>query len=197
MTFARLVRRYWRPAETLLPVAFFLIVICLGALAAGPDRQLLTRIGPGTLWTAALLASLVPIGTLIAEDAETEALDQLRVAGLSLEAVMAARVLAHWLGFAPALTLSALMAMPLLGVPPQTLLGLPIGAAALAALGVVAAALLAKVRSAGAVAGVLVLPLALPVLIFGVGEAFRLLIAATLVILAAAPFAAAAALRTP
>ena len=197
MTFARMVHRYWQPGEAFLPIAFFLIVISLGAFAAGPNRQLLTQIGPGTLWTAALLASLVPVGTLLEEDIESEALDQLRVAGLSLEAIMAVRILAHWLGFAPALVLSSFAAVPLLGVSPHTLWGLPIGAGALAALGVVAAALLASVRNAGAVAGVLVLPLALPVLIFGVGEAFRLLAASTLIIVAAAPFAAAAALRVP
>ncbi|MGB3722818.1 MAG: heme exporter protein CcmB [Pacificimonas sp.] len=196
MTMSRLIRRHVRIGDALIPVAFFLIVVSLSAFAAGPDRDLLARIGPGSLWVAALLASLLPVGTLIAEDVRGGALDQLRVAGLSLEAIMAARIVSHWLGFAPALLLAALLAGPLTGGEiGRGLLSLAIGTGPLAAMGVVAAALVSGARSGGAVAGIVILPLMLPVLIFGVEDALRLTAAAGLFLTALSPFAAAAALR--
>ena len=185
------------------PVLFFVLVAAIFPFAVGPDATLLARIAPGVVWVAALLAALLPVETLVAPDLEDGTIDQLVTREIPLEIVMAARIVAHWLGFA----------LPLLGALPVTgvLLGLDaatgvrlalallLGTPALAALGVVAAALTAGLRGGGALAGMIVLPLALPVLIFGVGSlapgALQLLAAASLVALAISPFAAAAALR--
>lgn len=196
MTLTRLIRRHIRFGDALIPVAFFLIVVSLSAFAVGPDRALLAKTGPGSLWIAALLASLLPTGTLIADDVRTGALDHLRVTGLSLEVIMAARIFSHWIGFAPALILAAIIASGLTGIQPgKGLFSLFLGTVPLAALGVVAAALISGARGGSAVAGIIVLPLALPVLIFGVEDALRLTAAAGLFLTALSPFAAAAALR--
>jgi heme exporter protein B len=186
-----------------LPVMFFILVAALFPFAVGPDARLLARIAPGIIWVAALLAALLPVETLLAPDVEDGSIDQLITRGIALEIVCAARIVAHWIGFA----LPLLAALPVAGV----LLGLDgdaggrlgiallLGTPALASLAVVAAALTAGLKGGGALAGLIVLPLALPVLIFGVGSdvagAFRLLGAASLVLLAVGPFAAAAALR--
>lgn len=193
---ARLILRDWRPGAGLVPLAFFLIVASLTAFALGPDAVLLRAVAGGSLWVAALLAALLPVATLVAEDAADGTLDQLRVRGLALETIMTARLAAHWLSFAPAILLAAVIGGTMLGADMAALVaGLAIGTPALAGLGLVAAALVAGARSGSAIAGVIILPLALPVLIFGSGEAFRLLAAASLVLTALSPFAAAAALR--
>ena len=186
------------------PVVFFVLVSALFPFAIGPDARLIGRIAPGVVWVAALLAALLPVETLIAPDVEDGTLDQLASRSIALELVAAARIIAHWLGF----TLPLLAALPVAGVLLgldatagwRVALGLVLGTPALAALAVVAAALTAGLRGGGALAGLIVLPLALPVLIFGVGSdaagALRLLAASSLVIVAMAPFAAAAALRS-
>jgi|TARA_R100000501_G_scaffold17911_1_gene34607 heme exporter protein B len=195
VTIARLIRRGIQPAEALIPALFFIIVISLTAFSVGPDARLLARIGPGMLWVAALLASLLPVGTLIEQDVRNGTVDQLRIGGLSLEAIMAARILSHWLGFGPALLAAALLSMGLIGAPVSLLLILAVGSIGLAAVGVIAAALISGARGGAAIAGILALPLTLPILIFGSGNAVRLVAAASLFLTALAPFAAAAALR--
>ncbi|MHB9878588.1 heme exporter protein CcmB [Pacificimonas sp. ICDLI1SI03] len=195
MTIVRLIRRGIQPAEALIPALFFIIVISLTAFSVGPDARLLARIGPGMLWVAALLASLLPVGTLIEQDVRNGTVDQLRIGGLSLEAIMAARILSHWLGFGPALLAAALLSMGLIGAPVSLLLILAVGSIGLAAVGVIAAALISGARGGAAIAGILALPLTLPILIFGSGNAVRLVAAASLFLTALAPFAAAAALR--
>ena len=186
-----------------MPVLFFVLVAAIFPFAVDPDARLLARIAPGVVWVAALLAALLPVETLVAPDLEDGTIDQLIVRDVALEIVMAARIVAHWLGFA----LPLVTALPIAGVLPglnaatgvRLALALLLGTPALAALGVVAAALTAGLRGGGALAGLIVLPLALPVLIFGVGAlvpgALQLLAAASLVALAVSPFAAAAALR--
>lgn len=186
-----------------LPVMFFVLAAALFPFAVGPDARLLARIAPGIIWVSALLAALLPVETLLAPDVEDGSIDQLIARGIALELVCAARILAHWVGFA----LPLLAALPVAGVllgmngsdGMRIGLALLFGTPALASLAVVAAALTAGLRGGGALAGLIVLPLALPVLIFGVGSdvagAFRLLAAASLVALAVGPFAAAAALR--
>ncbi len=186
-----------------MPVLFFVLVAALFPFAVGPDARLLARIAPGVVWVAALLAALLPVDTLIAPDLEDGTIDQLAARGIAMELVMAARILAHWLGFALPLLAALPIAAVLVGMESTTgwqlALALLLGTPALAALAVVAAALTAGLRGGGALAGLIILPLALPVLIFGVGVgapgALKLLAAASLILLAIGPFAAAAALR--
>jgi len=186
-----------------MPVMFFVLVAALFPFAIGPDARLLARIAPGILWVAALLAALLPVETLVAPDLEDGTLDQLAARGLAMEMVVAARILAHWLGFAVPLLAALPIASVLLGLEGAAFwrlaAALALGTPALAALAVIAAALTAGLRGGGALAGLIILPLALPILIFGVGAdapgALRLLAAASLGALAMAPFAAAAALR--
>ncbi len=190
-----------------LPVAFFLIAATLFPFAVGPDARLLAKAGGGMLWLAALLAALLPIERLVAPDAEAGVLDQLAVRGIADEGVAAAKIAAHWLGFGPPLMLAALPGAALLGLDGLTLVrleaGFAIGTPALAALGVTVAALTTGLRGAGALAGLVLLPLAVPLLIFGAGAlnpgnmgALKLLAATALLLTAGAPFAAGAALRT-
>lgn len=186
-----------------MPVMFFVLVAAIFPFAVGPDARLLARIAPGVIWVAALLAALLPVETLVAPDLEDGTLDQLAARGIAMEIVAAARILAHWLGFALPLLAALPIAAVLLGMDAATARGIALalflGTPALAALAVVAAALTAGLRGGGALAGLIILPLALPILIFGVGAAapgaLRLLAAASLVAVAVAPFAAAAAMR--
>ncbi|WBO22961.1 heme exporter protein CcmB [Sphingomonas abietis] len=188
-----------------LPVAFFLIAATLFPFAVGPDARLLAKAGGGMLWLAALLAALLPIERLVAPDADAGILDQYAARGISDEAIALAKIVAHWLSFGPPLMIAALPGAALLGLDAPTLgrleAGLAIGTPALAALGVTVAALTAGLRGAGALAGLMLLPLAVPLLIFGAGalaadggQAFKLLGATALLLTAGAPFAAGAAL---
>ncbi len=189
-----------------LPVVFFLLVATLYPFAVGPDGALLSRTGGGVLWVAALLAALLPIDRLIAPDAQAGVLDQYAVRGIADEMVALAKVVAHWLGFGPALMLAAVPGAGLLHLEERTLgaleLGLLLGTPALAALSVMVAALTAGLRGASALTGLLMLPLAIPIVIFGAGSlglsgagGFKLLAAASLLLVAMAPFAGGAALR--
>ena len=190
-----------------LPVVFFLLVATLYPFGVGPDGALLARTGGGVLWIAALLAALLPIDRLIAPDADNGVLDQFAVRGVADEVVIAAKMIAHWLSFGPPLMLAAIPAAALLRLEGQTLLaleyGLLIGTPGLAALGVMVAGLTAGLRSGGALAGLLMLPLAVPMLIVGAGSldraaggnALYLLAASSLLLCAIAPFAGGAALR--
>ena len=190
-----------------LVVAFFLLVATLFPFAIGPDAALLARIGGGVIWTAALLAALLPVERLIGPDLEAGVFDQFAVRGLSMVSVAMAKTIAHWLSFGPPLMLAAIIAAGLLNLSGETLLrveiGLLIGTPGLAALAVVTSALVAGVRGGGAVTGLVMLPLAVPLLIFGVGTldvaggagAVKLLAAVSLVLVAGGPFIAAAAIR--
>lgn len=201
------VRRAYAGGGVTLTVAFFLLAATLFPFAVGPDSALLARAGGGVIWTAALLAALLPVERLVAPDLAAGVIDQLVVRGQSLTMVAAAKVAGHWLGFGPPLMAAAVVAAGLLGLSASTLwrveAGLAIGTPGLAALTVATAALVAGVRGAGAVAGLVMLPLAVPLLIFGAGAldqaggtgAFKLLAATSLVLLAGAPFVAGAAMR--
>lgn len=190
----------------LMPLVFFLLVATLFPFAIGPDPAILGRAGGGALWTAALLAALMPIDRLIAPDRDAGVLDQYAVRGISEEIVAVAKIGAHWIGFGPPLMLAALPASALLGMDADSLirleLGLALGSIGLAALAVTVAALVAGLPSGGALAGLLMLPLAVPILIFGAGAlddlqrgAYFLLGASALLLLAIAPFATGAAIR--
>ena len=189
-----------------LPVAFFLLVATLVPFAVGPDARLLERIGGGALWIAALTAALLPVERLIEPDRADGVLDQLALRGLAEESMAAAKIAAHWLTFGPLLLLAALPGSALLGMSPDATLravvALAVGTPALAALAVAVTALTAGLPRAGALAGILLLPLAVPLLIFGAAAAsdggsgaLLLEAAVSLLISAGAPFAAGAAIR--
>lgn len=189
-----------------LPVTFFLVVATLVPFAVGPDPRLLERIAAGGLWIAALTAALLPIDRLVEPDRANGVLDQLAIRGTSEEAIGAAKVAAHWLTFGPLLLVAALPGSFILGIAPaalgRTFIALAVGTPALAALGVMVAALTAGLPRSGAIAGVLLLPLAVPLLIFGAAAAgdpgsgaLLLEAAVSLVLVAAAPFVTAAAIR--
>ena len=198
-------RRAWTGAAW-LPILFFLLVATLIPFAVGPDAALLARTGGGALWVAALTAALLPIDRLIEPDRANGVLDQLALHGASEEAVAAAKIAAHWLAFGPLLLLAAVPASVILGLAPdqlaRALVALAIGTPALAALAVAVAALTAGLPRAGALGGLLLLPLAIPLLIFGAaasgsGESGPLLLEAaiSLILFAGAPFVAGAAIR--
>ena len=189
-----------------LPVAFFLIVATIFPFAVGPDAQLLARIGGGALWIAALTAALLPIERLIEPDRADGVLDQLALAGVAEEAVGAAKIAGHWLAFGPLLLLAAVPGSFLVGLDGaalwRCLVALAIGTPALAALAVAVAALTSGLPRAGALAGLLLMPLAVPLVIFGAaatgdGEsaALKLEAAVALLTVAGAPFVTGAAIR--
>lgn len=189
-----------------LPAIFFLMVAAIVPFAVGPDAPVLARIGPGALWIAALTSALLPIERLVEPDRADGVLDQLALAGASEEAVAAAKIAGHWLAFGPPLLVALLPASALVGMSSdataRTALTLVVGTSALAALAVAVAALTSGLGRAASLAGVLLLPLAVPLVIFGAsaasangGAALKLLGAVSLFILAGAPFVAGAAIR--
>jgi len=202
---ARDLTRAWAGGSVAYTLAFFLLVAILFPFAIGPDAALLARVGGGVIWAAALLAALMPVERLIGPDAESGALDQFAVRGLSMASVAVAKMVGHWLAFGPPLMLAAVIAAGLLGLSGETTLrvelGLLVGTPGLAALAVATSALVSGLRGAGAVAGLVMLPLAVPLLIFGAGSiddgtgAVKLLAAVSLMLVAGAPFVAGAAMR--
>ena len=182
-----------------LPNAFFLLVATLVPFAIGPDARLLSRIGPGALWIAALTAALLPIERLIEPDRVDGVLDQLALHDVAEESVAVAKIVAHWLTFAPLLLIATVPASALLAMDGMSLarteLALAIGTPGLAALALAVAAVTAGLPRAGAMAGLLLLPLAVPLLIFAVANAVLLEAAISLLLTAGAPFVAAVAIR--
>ncbi len=202
----REVRLAWTGGGLWLPIVFYLAVATLFPFVTGPDKGLLARVGGSVLWIAALLASLLPIERLVLPDRQSGVLDQLHLRGWADEWIAAAKIAGHILGFGIPLLLATPIAIALLAVPDgkagTLLLGLAIALPALAGLGVTIAALTAGLHGASALGGLLLVPLAIPVLIFGAGtlddnpgNALQLLAATSLAMTALAPFAAGAALR--
>lgn len=201
----RELRRAWSGGGLMLTLAFFLLVATLFPFAIGPDAKLLARIGGGVVWATALLAALLPVERLVLPDLEAGVIDQFAVRRLSGAGVALAKILGHWIGFGPAVMLAAALSAALLEMPADVLLrlelGLLLGTPGLAALAVATAALVAGLRGAGAVAGMVMLPFALPLLVFGAGaleggsSGLKLVAATSLLLLAGAPFVAGAALR--
>lgn len=193
--------------EALTLVLFFIMVAVIVPFAIGPDRPQLSRLAPGIVWIAAFLSMLLGLDRLFRADDEDGSLTLLRHSSLPLEAVVAAKVIAHWLVTA----LPLLVATPVLALLlsmswaqwGQTVLALLIGTPALVSFGALGAAVTVGLRRGGLIAPVLILPLAIPVMIFGVGMMHPLsgggatlfLIALSLVVTAFSPFAAALALR--
>lgn len=193
-------------------VLFFLIMVTLMPFAIGPDLALLARIGPAILWLGALLASLLALDRLIAADYEDGSLDLILMARAPLELALAAKAVAHWLTTGLPLVIAAPLLGLLLNLDPAATgavaLTLLAGTPALTFIGLIGAALTVALRRGGLLIAVLVLPLTVPVLIFGVaasnaaivgpvpfGVPFTILCALTLMSAVIGPFAAAAALR--
>jgi heme exporter protein B len=196
----------------LIGVLFFVVVVTLTPFAVGPELALLKRIGPAILWLAALLASLLALDRLFASDHEDGSLDLILTGGAPLELVIAAKGLAHWLTTAVPLIVAAPLIGLLLDIEPPAQAGLVltllVGTPALTFIGAVGAAIAVTLRRGGLLLAIIVLPLTVPVLIFGVaaanaavagpvpfGTPFTVLCALTLASLVIGPFAAAAALR--
>ncbi len=205
-----LVRREIRLAlrvggEALTLVLFFVMVAAIVPFAVGPDKVLLARLAPGIVWIAAFLAMLLGLDRLFRADADDGSLLLMRFPNLPLPAIVFGKLLAHWLLTAvPLLVASPLLAILLAmdaGVWTATAVSLLCGTPALVAFGGFSAAVTVSLRRGGLVGAVLILPLALPVLIFGVGAitgaggALLLLVSLSLVSVAFLPFAAALALR--
>jgi len=193
-------------------VLFFLLVVTLVPFAIGPDLALLSRIGPAVLWLGALLANLLGLDRLLVTDHEDGSLDLILMARVPLELAVAAKALAHWLTTGLPLVIAA----PLLGIllnldaraTGTVALTLLAGTPALTFIGLIGAALTIALRRGGLLLAVLVLPLNIPVLIFGVaasnavivgpapfGPPFAVLCALSLMSVVIGPFAAAIALR--
>jgi heme exporter protein B len=196
----------------LIGVLFFLIVVTLVPFGIGPDLALLARIGPAILWLGALLANLLALDRLIATDYEDGSLDLILTARVPLELTLVAKALAHWLTTGLPLVIAAPLLGLLLNLGPgatgAVALTLLAGTPALTFIGLIGAALTVALRRGGLLLAILVLPLTVPVLIFGVaaanaavagpipfGTPFGILCALSLMSLVIGPFAAAIALR--
>jgi heme exporter protein B len=193
-------------------VLFFLIVVTIIPFALGPDLALLRRIGPAILWLGALLASLLALDRLFAADHDDGSLDLILMGRSPLEIAVAVKAVAHWLTTGLPVVLAAPVLGLFLNLEPVAIgavaLTLLVGTPALTFVGVIGAALAVALRRGGLLLPVLVLPLTIPVLIFGVAAAnaavtgptpfdtpFIILAALSLMTLVLGPVAAAAALR--
>jgi len=196
----------------LIGMLFFLIVVTLLPFAVGPDLFLLKRIGPAILWIGALLASMLALDRLLAADHEDGSLDLILMADTPLELAVAAKALAHWLTTALPLAIATPLLALLLNLDQTAAAAVAVtllaGTPALTFIGLVGAALTVTLRRGGLLLSVLVLPLTIPVLIFGVGASnaaiagplafgtpFTILCALSLGSLVVGPFAAALVLR--
>ena len=200
-----------RQSDIVSVLFFFVIVASLFPLGIGPEANLLRKLAPGVLWVAALLATMLSLPRLFADDLRDGTLEQLALAPHPLGLVVLGKVIAHWLVsglplalLAPVLGLQYDLSSQALWVLTGTLL---LGTPALSGIGAIGAALTLGVRGGGVLLSLLVLPLYIPVLIFGAGAVdatvaglgaeghLSLLAALTLAALGFAPWAAAAALR--
>jgi heme exporter protein B len=214
--FLHLVRRDLRLAlrqggDAAMVVAFFVLAVVLFPFGVGPEPQLLARIGSGVLWVMALLASLLSLDRLFQGDYEDGSLEALALSPLPLEAVVLAKCLAHWLvSGLPLVVVAPLLALLLAMDPagyPTLLIAMLLGTPALSLVGAVGAALSLGARRGGVLLSLLVLPLYVPVLIFGAAAVeagvsglpahahLMILGALALAAVPLAPLAAAAALR--
>ncbi|MDE2362803.1 MAG: heme exporter protein CcmB [Hyphomicrobiales bacterium] len=193
-------------------VVFLLVLVTIVPFAIGPDLNLLRRIGPAILWIASLLAMLLGLDRLFQADWEDGSLDQLQLGATPLEAVVFVKCLAHWATTALPLVVAAPLMGLLMAQEPESMLGigvsLLVGSPAMTFIGAVGAAATVSLRRGGLLMALLVLPLCIPALIFGVSAAnaaaggtvpfltpLAVLAALTLASGALCPFAAAALLR--
>ncbi len=191
-------------------VVFFLALVTIVPFAVGPDMPLLARLGPAILWIGALLATLLGLDRIFSGDREDGSLDVMMLSTTPLELIAAAKGLAHWVATGLPLTIAAPLFGLLLGVEPAALgtvmLTLLMGTPAITFLGLVGAALAVALPRGGLLVAVLILPLTIPVLIFGVAAsagagpvpfdtALKFVAALSLFALVLGPVASAAALR--
>jgi heme exporter protein B len=206
-----LILAWRRRADVLATLFFFIIVVSLFPLGIGPERETLRAIAPGVVWVAALLASMLSLGRIFGNDYQDGTLEQLLLTPQPVYLIVMAKVLAHWIvselplvAIAPVLGVQfGLSQNGLAIVVVSLLLGTPV----LSVIGSVGAALTLGLRAANVLVALLVLPLYIPVLIFGSGavqasvtgsspQAWLLLLGATLILsLVFAPWATSAALR--
>ncbi len=194
-------------------LGFFLTVVVLLPIGIGPDQQLLGRIAPGALWIALLLSVLLSADRIYQQDYEDGSLDLMTMGPVPFEMVALAKSVAHWLSTSLPLAVAAPLLGFLVNLQPETILPLAlsmiIGSIALSLLASIGAAVTVGLRRGGLLVSILVLPLYVPVLIFGLsasqGEAagggmtaaaLLILAAMALVSLVVAPLASAAALRS-
>lgn len=199
------------PVEVLNPLLFFVIVVTLFRLGAGPGQHGVAALGPGVLWVAALLATLLGLDALFRADFEDGSLEQILLSPAPLPLLVAAKVLAHWLiAGLPLLIVAPLLAGALgVGVEslPVLLLSLALGGPVLSLVGAIGVALTVGLRRGGTIVALLVLPLYIPVLVFGAqavsaagaglpaAGALYMLSALLALALVLSPLATAAALR--
>lgn len=193
-------------------LGFYLVVVTLLPLGLGPDLKLLSRIAPGVLWVALLLAALLSLPRMFEADHEDGSLEVMATAPLPLELAVAAKALAHWISTGIPLALIApvlgIMLNLELGLAPALVATMLAGTPAISFLGGIGAALTLTARRSGLLLALLVLPLYIPTLIFGIsaigfaslgqegfGASFLILLAISVAAAAVAPLAAAAALR--
>lgn len=159
-------------ADIAMTLAFFLVVVSLFPLGLGPTPEVLARIAPAVLWVTALLAAMLSFDRLFQQDADDGGLDQLAVSGLPLALVALAKATAHWLTTGlPILVLAPALGVMLNLAPdayPALLAGLALGTPVVSLIGTVGAALVVGARRAGVLVALIVLPLLIPLLIFGV-----------------------------
>jgi heme exporter protein B len=200
-----------RPDQLLQPLVFFLIVTTLFPLGLNLQLSLLKDMAPGVLWTAALLSSLLSLESLFKSDADDGTLEQLALSGHNLTVIVIAKTAAHWLLSGAALVLASPLVAVALGIPSAAfgtmLASLVLGTMTLSWLGSIGAALTVGLKRGNVLLSLIVLPLAMPLLIFGAGATDRAISgtspAGALYFLGSlcvftctlAPFAASAALR--
>jgi heme exporter protein B len=205
----RLAVRHWD--QVIQPLIFFAIITTLFPLAISPALDELRRIAPGVVWVAAMLASLLALESLFRPDVEDGTMEQWVLSGQPLSLLLLAKVVTHWLLTGLPLVLMSPLVATALGMPasvwPVLMATLALGTGSLSMLGGVGAALTVGVRRGSVLLALLVLPLEMPVLIFGAravdlamqGEAvaapLNLLAALLLLFVSLGPFAMAAAMR--
>jgi heme exporter protein B len=162
-----------RRVEALLPLGFFIGAAGLFPIGVGPEPQTMRQIAPGVLWVCALLAAMLSMTQMFTSDHADGSLEQMLLAPQSLVALVAGKVLAHWLTTGLPLTAAAPLLGVMFGMEPAAVAamtaGLLVGTPVLSLLGAMGAALTLGLRSGGALVFLLVLPLTIPTLIFGTG----------------------------
>jgi heme exporter protein B len=200
-----------KPGEWLQPLAFFVLVIVLFPLSMNPEPSLLRQLAPAALWVSLLLASLLALDFLYREDARDGTLEQYVLSGQSFTALLFAKTATHWVLTGLPLSLAGPLAAISFGAPaaaaPGIFLALLLGSVSLSLIGSIGAGLTLGVRRGGALLSLLVLPLVMPVLVFGAratamviagddaAGALYLLAAMGVLAVTLAPLAAAAAVR--